>query len=153
MDKLIQKFEREGKIRKQTAGLVQIEALLRESMKDLDEAKNIIHIATRATYLLAYNAMLKAGRALLLFKGYIPADGGQHKTVVELTSGILGKNFRYLCDQFESMRRKRNELTYEANILISRTDSQKAFADARQLVKEVMDEVKSKNPQLELEFK
>ena len=49
MDKLIRKLEREGKIRKQTAGLVQIEALLRESMKDLDEAKSIAHIATRAT--------------------------------------------------------------------------------------------------------
>ena len=153
VDKLIRKLEREGKIRKQTAGLFQIEALLRESMKDLDEAKSIVHIATRATYLLAYNAMLKAGRALLLFKGYITADGGQHKTVVEMTSGILGENFRYLCDQFESMRRRRNELTYEAGILISGTDSQKAFADARQLVKEVMEEVKSKNPQLELEFK
>jgi hypothetical protein len=51
------------------------------------------------------------------------------------------------------MRRRRNELTYEAGILISGTDSQKAFADARQLVKEVMEMVKSKNPQLELEFK
>ena len=40
VDKLIRKLEREGKIRKQTAGLVQIEALLRESMKDLDEAKS-----------------------------------------------------------------------------------------------------------------
>lgn len=90
MDKLIRKLEREGKIKKQIAGLVQIEALLREAVKDLDEAKNIAHIATRATYLLAYNAMLKAGRALLLFKGYIPADGGQHKTVVEMTGAILG---------------------------------------------------------------
>jgi len=153
VDKLIQKLEREGKIKKQTAGLVQVEALLRESMKDLDEAKKIAHIATRATYLLAYNAMLKAGRSLLLFKGYIPADGGQHKTVVEMTSAILGENFRHLCDQFESMRRRRNELTYEAGILISGTDSKRAFADARQHVKEVMEEVKSKNPQLELEFK
>lgn len=39
MDKLIRKLEREGKIRKQTAGLVQIEALLRESMKDLESQK------------------------------------------------------------------------------------------------------------------
>jgi hypothetical protein len=70
VDKLIQKLEREGKIKKQTAGLVQVEALLRESMKDLDEAKKIAHIATRATYLLAYNAMLKAGRSLLLLRIY-----------------------------------------------------------------------------------
>jgi len=153
MDRLIRRLEREGKIRKQGAGLVQIESLLREALKDLDEAKNIAHIATRATYLLAYNAMLKAGRALLLFKGYIPADGGQHKTVVEMTSVILGENFRHLCDQFENMRRKRNELTYESGSLISGSDSKAAFSDARQLVKEVLEEVKSQNPQLELDFK
>lgn len=89
----------------------------------------------------------------MFFKGYIPADGGQHKTVVEMTSVILGENFRDLCDQFESMRRKRNELTYEAGLLLSNTDSKKAFADARQIVKGVLEEVKAKNPQLELEFK
>lgn len=153
MDKLIRKLEREGKIRKQTANLVQVEALLKESIRDLDEAKKIAHIATRATYLLAYNAMLKAGRALLFFKEYIPADGGQHKTVVEMTSAILGESFRGLCDQFESMRRKRNELTYEAGILLSETDSKKAFDDARQIVKGILATVKSKNPQLKLEFK
>lgn len=52
MDKLIRKLEREGKVRKQTAKFVQVEALLKESIKDLDEAKKIAHIATRATYLL-----------------------------------------------------------------------------------------------------
>ncbi len=33
--------------------------------------------------------MLKAGRALLLLEGYIPDDGSQHKTVVEMTSAIF----------------------------------------------------------------
>lgn len=153
MDKLIRKLEREGKIKKQMAGLIQVEALLREAIQDLEEAKNILKIATRATYLLAYNAMLKAGRALLLFQGYTPADGGQHKTVVEMTSALLGENFRHLCDQFESMRRKRNELTYEAGVLLSGSDSKTAFSDAEHLVKQVLAEVKSKNPQMELDFK
>jgi len=58
-DKLIKRFEKAGKVRKQKAGIVQIEALLREAILDLEEAKRIVNIAERATYLLAYNATLK----------------------------------------------------------------------------------------------
>ena len=63
LDRLIKRFERVGKIKKQKAGIVQIEALLKEAILDLEEAKRIVNLAERATYLLAYNAMLKAGRA------------------------------------------------------------------------------------------
>jgi uncharacterized protein (UPF0332 family) len=105
LDKTIVKLEKEGKIRKQKAGIVQVEALLKEAILDLGEAKKITQLASRATYLLAYMAMLKAGRALLLFKGYVPDDGAQHKTVVDVTSIILGDKYRNLTEQFETMRR------------------------------------------------
>jgi hypothetical protein len=38
LDKLIRKLEKAGKIKKQKAGIVQIEALLKEAMLDLEEA-------------------------------------------------------------------------------------------------------------------
>ena len=152
MEKLIKKLHREGKIRKQKVGFVQIEALLRQAMSDLEEARKISHLAGRATYLMAYMAMLKAGRALLLLKGYIPDDGAQHKTVVEITSAILGDRYRNLTGQFESMRRKRNEMTYEAGVLISLSEAQAAFSDAFALVQEILKEVKTQNPQLKLKL-
>ena len=152
LDKAIAKLEKEGKIRKQRAGLVQVEALLREAMLDLGEANKIASLATRATYLLAYMAMLKAGRALLLLKGYVPDDGAQHKTVVDVTSILLGEKYGNLTKQFETMRRKRNELTYEAGVLLSKSESEKAFLDAIALLKKILSEVKSQNPQLELQF-
>jgi uncharacterized protein (UPF0332 family) len=114
LDKLIKKLEKAGKLRKQKVGFVQIEALLKEATLDLEEAKKISHLAERETYLLAYNAMLKAGRALMLLKGYVPDDGAQHKTVVEMASAILGDSYRELTEKFETMRRKRNEMTYES---------------------------------------
>jgi len=152
LDKLTKKLEKAGKIRKQRAGFVQIEALLKEAVLDLEEAKKIAHLAERATYLLAYNAMLKAGRALLLLKGYVPDDGAQHKTVVEMTSAILGDPYRELTEKFETMRRKRNEMTYESGTLLSKSEAQKAFSDAISLVKKILAEVKSQNPQLKLKF-
>jgi uncharacterized protein (UPF0332 family) len=152
LDKLIRKLEKAGKLRKQKVGFVQIEALLKEATLDLEEAKKIAHLAERATYLLAYNAMLKAGRALMLLKGYVPDDGAQHKTVVEMTSAILGDSYRELTEKFETMRRKRNEMTYESGTLLSKSESQKAFSDAIALVKKIFNEAKAQNPQLELKF-
>ena len=152
LDKLIKKFEKAGRIRKQKAGIVQVESLLKEAILDLEEAKRIVNLAERATYLLAYNAMLKAGRAFVLLHGYVPDDGAQHKTVVEMTSALLGEKYNNLTDQFERMRRKRNEMTYETGGLLSGSEAQKAFSDAISLVKKILTEVKTKNPQLELKF-
>ena len=100
MDKLIRKLEKEGKLKKQKAGIVQIETLLNQAILDLKEAKKISNIAERATYILAYMAMLKAGRALLTL-----------------------------------------------------SDAKHAFQDAISLVQRILKEVKSQNPQLELNFK
>ena len=71
---------------------------------------------------------------------------------MEVTGILLGEKYRNLTEQFESMRRKRNEMTYEAGALLSISESQQAFADAISLVKEIYKEVKSQNPQLALEF-
>jgi uncharacterized protein (UPF0332 family) len=152
VDEIVKRLEREGKIAKQAAGVIQIEALLRESTIDLNEAKKTIHLSDRATYMLAYNAMLKAGRALLLMKGYRPVDKAQHKTVVEMTGALLGRSYIDLVGHFETMRRKRNEMTYEAGALLSPSESEQAFLDSITLVKKILAEVKARNPQIELEF-
>lgn len=152
LDKLIGKLEKEGKIKKQKSGIIQIEALLKQAILDMQEAKKVLNIADRATYLLAYMAMLKAGRALLLLNGYVPDDGAQHKTVVDVTTAILGDKYKNLTVQFDIMRRKRNEMTYEAGGLLSKSDAEKAFNDAIMLIKNILAEVKLKDPQLELDF-
>jgi len=152
LTKLIEKLKREGKIANQKVGIIQIEELLKEAISDLREAKKITNVADRATYLLAYMAMLKAGRALMFLKGYRPTDGAQHKTVVEMTSAILGNKYRDLIDHFETMRRKRNKMTYEAGAVLSKSEAQRAFSDAISLTQGILTEVKSQNPQLELPF-
>jgi len=150
--RLIERLEKQGKLKKQKRGIVQVEALLKDAISDLKEAKKIYLLAERATYLLAYIAMLKAGRALLLLKGFVPDDGAQHKTVVEVTTAFLGDDYKNLTAQFENMRRKRNELTYEAGALLSKSESEKAFKDAISLVKNILREVSSVNPQMQLKF-
>lgn len=152
IENVIERLKKQGRLKKKTVGFVQIENLLKQSILDLKEAQKIYDFAERATYLLAYMSMLKAGKALVLLQGYIPDDGAQHKTIIEITNMILGSKYKDLIDHFELMRRKRNKMTYEAGALISRSEAKKAFADAIELVRSIFTKVKSLNPQLELEF-
>ncbi len=149
---VLEKYEKEGKLRKRKVGFVQIEALLKQAILDLQEANKISDVAERATYLLAYMAMLKAGRALLLLQGYIPDDGAQHKTVVEITSAILGKQYNNIVEQFETMRRKRHKMTYEAGALLSKSEAQKALSSANDLINKIIKEAENLNPQFELKL-
>jgi len=151
-DDLIDKFLAEGKLKHQKVGLIQVESLLHEALRDLKECQDTIKIADRAPYIMAYNAILKAARALLLFKGYRPDDGEQHKTVVVMTGVFLGKAYSDAISLFEKMRRKRNELTYDSNILLSHTESERVFSTAIGLVKDILNIIKKQNPQMELKF-
>ena len=151
-EEAIKRLEKQGKLKKQKVGFMQIEGLLRTALSDLHEAKATLSVANTATYVLAYMAMLKAGRALLLWKGYVPDNGAQHKTVVEATGTILGSGYNELVDRFEMMRRKRNELTYEIAKPLSKSEADKAFADAIELVKSILKTVRAGNPQMELDF-
>lgn len=151
-EKLIKELLYEGKLKELKVAFVQIEELLQESIVDLREASNIREIAQRATYLMAYNAMLKAGRALLLLKGYTPSDGAQHKTVVKMTSQFLSPKYKSIVAHFEKMRVKRNKMTYEANALVSIAESKNAFKEAIELVVGIINAVKLVNPQMELDL-
>jgi uncharacterized protein (UPF0332 family) len=131
---------------------VQVEGFLKEALIDLSEAEKTLPVSKRGAYLLAYNAMLKAGRALMLMEGYIPDDGAQHKTVIEVYGLILGEQFKISVRKFDNMRRKRNELTYEAGVLLSARDTENALDEAHSLISGILKQVKSRNPQFELEL-
>lgn len=152
MSHLIDKLKIEGKLRDQKVEFVQIEGLLGDAVKDIAEAKSVIRIGERACFILAYQAMLKTGRALLFLNRLRPADGAQHITVIQVCEFFLGPSFRSLAHQFESMRRIRNKITYEYGALLSHSEVERALDDAEEWIRAIADKVKEKNPQFELLF-
>ena len=150
MNELIQRLKREGKLRDESMGRVQAEGLLTDALKDIKEARAVLKIGERAPFLLAYQAMLKAGRALLSLENLRPADGSQHKTVIQVCEVLLGEKFKSLAEQFETMRRKRNELTYEFGGLLSPSEIKASLKDAEDWIRAILGKVKEKNPQFDL---
>ena len=61
----------------------------------------------------AYNSMLKAGRAFILYNGYRTDDGAQHRTTVDFCSFFMKKEKTGLSKAFDRMRRTRNIVAYD----------------------------------------
>ena len=88
----------------------------------------------------------------MLLKGFRPADGYQHKTVVEFMFHFIGKGFDNIVEHFDKMRKKRNIFTYEIDISISKTEAERAFDTAVKFVDLIKDIIKKENPQAEFKF-
>ncbi|MCX5815405.1 MAG: hypothetical protein NTX75_04070 [Proteobacteria bacterium] len=103
---------------KQKTSITDVERLLIRSTKDLKTAKANLEIDEGIAYSVAYLAMLRAGRAFMLLKGFRPSDGYQHKTAVEFVRQVLGNEYSALIKHFDRMRRKRNLFTYEIDVTV-----------------------------------
>lgn len=141
-----------GFLKKQRPNERQILYQLRRADLDLKTAQKIIETDPEWAITVAYHAMLRSGRALLFAHGYLPADGAQHKTVVELTGKIFGSNFRDLAMQFERLRRKRNMFFYESFESASATEARNAMKTAAIILTEVKKAVEKITKQQNLNF-
>jgi len=130
----------------------QAKKLLLRSLRDIKTATANLKIDEEAAYTFAYLAMLRAGRALMLLKGYRPADGRQHKTVVDVAGFFLGEPYADLIYKFERMRRKRNQFTYEPDLPLGLKEAQEALRTAQEFVRQILKQAVNESPQLELEM-
>lgn len=145
-------YVKRGLLKRQRANFTQIEQQLRRAQRDLRTARLIVEQDPSWAATMAYQAMLRAGRALLFSKGYLPADGAQHRTVVELTHQLLGHAYAVLVGKFEQMRRKRHLFFYEAELVGTLTEAVSALKAASQLLLVIQDAIRKAHPQLHLHF-
>ncbi len=103
-----------GLVKTQRPDRRQIERQLLRADKDLKTLRLVIKRDPEWASTIAYQAMLRLGRALMFSHGYLPADGQQHKTVVEITGKLLGRGHEALVDRFDRMRRSRNVFFYDS---------------------------------------
>lgn len=125
---------------------------LRKAKKSLKAANSNIDTDEEVTFTFAYLGMLRAGRALMLDKGYRPIGRYQHKTVVDFVSQFYGGEFKELVDLFEKMRQNRNKFTYSPTFVLSKTDSINALKTAEGFINKSIDLIKKRSPQLEFDL-
>ena len=142
-----EELEKKGRIQKVKSNFKQIYNFLLRSRKDLQTSKANLAIDKEWSYAIAYHAMLRAGRALMMSFGYRPRGRDQHTTVVRFTTVVFGDKFKDLIRNFDRMRRKRHDFIYEPNRAIPSQESEQSIKDAEALVKQIWLVVEEKNPQ------
>ena len=127
-----------GKIKKQEPNKDNIGALIKRAQRDIEVSKLNLDIDYDTAFSTAYNAMLKAGRAFILSKGYRTDDSAQHKTTVDFCSFFLDGETNKLAKTFDRMRRVRNTIAYdpfdyagfEKNDVVSAIENAEKFVKA-----------------------
>lgn len=151
-EKFLTDYLARGLLKKQRADFGAVAKLVNRAYKDIKTAKANLAIDEGVAFSVAYMAMTHAARALMLAKGYRPADGAQHKTAIEFVSHLLGARYRDLAEDFDRMRRKRNIFTYEVGAPISSTEAEHAITNAVSLVEWIRNTIQKSNPQQGFEW-
>lgn len=144
------KFLQNNLIKKQKPDFKQINQQLLRSARDLDTAKANLNIDLTWSYTIAYHAMIRAGRALIFSKGYLPTVKNSHKTIVDFTKLILGDEYKDITGKFSRMRRRRHDFIYDSKNHITDKEANTSIEAAEKLIGKIRDAIKKQNPQKEL---
>jgi len=148
----LEKLEQKNLIESIQVNTKQVTSNLSRAKKDLKTAKTTLDVDEEWTYTICYHAMLRAGRALMLGRGYRPKGKDQHKTVVTFCSIVLGTNYKTLTNKFDRMRRKRHHFIYEPDRPIPYSEAKQSIKDTEKLVDKIIEIIKQSNPQTTLEL-
>jgi uncharacterized protein (UPF0332 family) len=148
----LQQYLHRGLLKEQPPDFRQIERQILRAEKDLHTLGLVIKEDPVWASTIAYQAMLRAGRALLFSEGVLPSDGRQHKTVIEVTGKFLGGEYKVLVQQFERLRRKRNVFFYDSEESVSATEAVKTIQTAKTLLTTIKQHIRAKSPQTSFNF-
>lgn len=101
-----------GLIQEKQIGFDQVKRFCKRARKDLSTAQHILDTDLPAALDLIYKAMFHSANGLIGFYGLRPGRVSQHKSVVEATGRILGKQAKVLVLKFDKLRQKRNYFEY-----------------------------------------
>lgn len=144
------KFIQDNLIKKQKPDFKQISQQIRRSLQDLKTSKANLSIDLTWSYTISYHAMIRAGRALMFSKGYLPTVKNSHKTIVEFTRMILGNEYKDITGKFNRMRRRRHDFIYNSKNHITDKEVNSSIEAAEKLINEIKNLISKDNPQKEL---
>lgn len=141
------------KFKIQDVSFANIIKFFNSSVKKFKKAEKVLPIDEETAYQMFYEAMLKASLALMLSYGFRPRSlPGHHVNIIEFSTKKLGNHYAYIMNTFNKMRRKRNQVIYEADVEITEKEANNALKTAKEYLLIIKKHINSNNPQLNLKF-
>lgn len=145
-----ERFLRDKLIKRQTPDFRQIGKQLQRSLKDLKTSEANLKIDLTWSLAIAYHAIIRAGRALMYSRGYLPTTKRSHKTIIEFTKMLLGHEYYVLVGKFNRLRRKRHDFIYESKNHVTHSEAKSCLETAKNLIERIITLVKRENPERDL---
>lgn len=147
---IYEKFLRDNLIKKERPDFKQIAYQLKRSQKDLMTAEANLLIDLTWAFAIAYHAMMRASKALMYSRGYLPTAKRSHKTIVELTKLILGSEYESIIGRFSRMRRRRHDFIYDSKNHVTPHEAKSSIDIAKKLIKKIFALVRKENSEKDL---
>lgn len=128
----------------------QISSQIKRAEKDLKTAESVSSIDLNWSFAIAYHAMIRAGRALMYSKGFLPTAKQTHKTIVDFTKMVLGDEYLNLVIRLDRMRRQRHNFIYDSKNDITYSEVNSALETAKRLIERLATIIEKENPQTKL---
>lgn len=129
-------LERAGLIEPYRVPRTEIEDLLEVARRDVKTARELVDIDLDWALIVAYNAALQAGLALMYTKGYRPKGPDKHKTVIHFLRAILDPAFGPKLNRLDRIRKKRHRAVYHLAGAVSEREARGTLEFAEELVTE-----------------
>jgi HEPN domain-containing protein len=137
-----------GLIEEVSPNFADVSGLMARALKDLSTARANVSIDRDWAYVIAYQGMQRAARAIIAAEGVRPRGRDQQRTVVTLVASLLGEEGKPLVNAFDRMRRRWQTFLEDPAQPISRYEAEGAVRSAQIFIERILELVREKNPQL-----
>ena len=134
-----QPLERAGLIEHCRIPKAEIKDLLALAQRDMSTARKLMNIDLDWALIVAYNAALQAGLAMMYAKGYRPKGPDRHKTVIRFLHATLDPSFKPKINRLDRIRKKRHQAVYRLAGAISEREARGTIEFAEQFIGKVAD--------------
>ena len=139
-----------GVVEKFAPDAEQIQTLQERALKDLAAARTLGGGDPEWVYVISYEAMLRAGKCLLLARGYRPRGRDIPKAIITAMSSVGGEPLKALVNLMDLMRRRRAQALDEMNRPIPRYEGEQALEHAEKFVTHALRLARKSHTQLTL---
>lgn len=147
------RFLKDNFVKRAKPDFKQIVVQLKRANKDLKTAESVLMVDPTWAFAITYHAMIRASKALMFAKGYLPTVKRSHKTIVEFARLILGDEYGNLIGRFNRMRRKRHDFIYDSVNDITTNEVKSSIETAEKLISEINNIIIKEHPQENLFLK
>ncbi len=123
------RLQTEGRIEPHVTSKVELDDLRAAIDRNLRDAA-IEELSDDNRFGIAYQAALLTAKMLIACSGYRVKGQGAHQTTFQALPLAIGSSIKETADYFDRCRRKRNDLSYDAQGLVSSKDAMELLRTA-----------------------